>query len=756
MRKRTVIFLVLLSVLMVGAAVYGFMVLFRNPSNPAVSNNTYAAVPMDAALIQHFSKLETLTEEVMVSGGYFQGIFNPGKELHRFWNQLGAFSRSSCPVMEKAEALCSLHPSAKNTLDVLFCLSVADVADKEWWKEFLNTFGENYKTRSYDGQVIYSLYGTEEEDALYVSLAGNLLVASPSLVVLESSLRHLNNASSIMDNASFSRLVEQTPVSKPTRIFIPHDRIPALFAAYLGVPMQKYAAFLKTTGHWTVLDGFINQNEIQADGYTLVHPGQEHFFSALMGQQPQKWMAQDILPANTLAGLSLGISDLENYLEQVALYRELQKSHRKKPEKEKTDWFNLLYPTEVSLACVPFRGDYHWISVIHSRYIQQAKIQFALLNKQEEGKVMKNPVPDLLTEIFGSVFSLSPATHYYYQGPFILMGDAAVLNELIRRNRTADTHTLSAAISQTKAFKGVMNTSGVTLFLQLSAGPDPVLPLVDKRYVNHLEFSRKFNAQYAFLQFSALEDRMYAHLSVYGDSLEVSPLVPRRREIRLRSGPGQDTLAREKPPYKVTNHFTGKGNELFQSPWPECRLILRDHTGKVLWEKTMEGLVQDRVVQIDFLKNDKLQMLFAIGNRLYLIDRLGRNVSPYPKAFTTSILYGPYVFDPEANKNYRILLVHQDNKLSCYDKYGTLADGWDDVLLPGYLTGEPRYISAEGTGYWVLYTDSRTLILSATGQVCAVSLQPDCLDPRKEVKLLGPFELYGTTIEGKSITLMLQ
>ena len=125
-------------------------------------------------------------------------------------------------------------------------------------------------------------------------------------------------------------------------------------------------------------------------------------------------------------------------------------------------------------------------------------------------------------------------------------------------------------------------------------------------------------------------------------------------------------------------------------------------------------------------------MLFAIGNRLYLIDRLGRNVSPYPKAFTTSILYGPYVFDPEGNKNYRILLVHQDNKLSCYDKYGTLADGWDDVLLPGYLTGEPRYISEEGTGYWVLYTDSRTLILSATGQVCAVSLQPDCLDPVKK------------------------
>ena len=100
---------------------------------------------------------------------------------------------------------------------------------------------------------------------------------------------------------------------------------------------------------------------------------------------------------------------------------------------------------------------------------------------------------------------------------------------------------------------------------------------------------------------------MYAHLSVYGDSLETSPLVPRQREIRLAKGVVQDSLQRSTPPYKVYNHLTLKDNELFQTPWPECRLILRDHAGKTLWEKKMEGNIQDRVEQIDFLKNNKLQ-----------------------------------------------------------------------------------------------------------------------------------------------------
>lgn len=756
MRKRTVLFLALLSALMLGAATYGFIVLFRTPSNPIVHNNTYRAVPMDVVMIQHFGRFETLAAEVLLPEGYLSNVFMPGREMSAFWAGLASFLPDRYPVIEKAEALCSLHPSEKNTLDLLFCLSVAEVTDRKWWEEFLDVTGMEYDTREYNAETIYRLHQKEGKQVLYVALSQGVLIASRSRMVLESSLRHIDRKSSIMENKAFARLVEQTPVSKPMRIFISHDKIPSLVAAYLGAPLQKYAGFLKTTGQWTVLDGFISSSQLQADGYTWLHPGGEHFFSVFRDQQPQKWMAQEILPATTLAGCSIGISDMPLFQERMSTYREFRKSNRIKPDSEKTAWFDLLYPTEVSLACIPFKGTYHWVSIIHSRYIQQAKIQFALLNKQEENKVMENPLPNMLSDIFGALFDVCPATHYCYQGSYILMGDRDLLTDLTRRNRLGNTHTLSAAIQQTKAYKGTMNTASLTLFLHLSAGPEPLLPLLDKRYVKHMESARRYNAQFAFLQFSSLEDRMYAHLSVYGDSLEISPLIPRRRDIRLRSAPKQDTLHRAQPPYSLLNHYTGKENELFQSPWPECRLILRDHLGKVLWEKTMEGPIQDKVVQIDFLKNNKLQMLFAIGNRLYLMDRLGRNVAPYPKAYATSIVYGPYVFDVTGNKDYLILLVHQDNKLGCYNKQGLLLDGWETLILPGFLTAEPRYVSGGREGYWVVYTDSQTLVLSATGQVCTVTAQKDCLDPRADLKISDGYALYGTTIEGKPITLLLR
>lgn len=756
MRKRTIIFLVLLTLLLSGAAVYGYLVLFRNTGPTVTNNNTYRAVPVDAVLVQHFSRLSTLTAEVLAPGSYIERLFHPQAGTQAFLQELSSFMTVHHPGLLKAEALCSLHPSAKNSLATLFCISGALAQDPNWWEDFMDGIPIPYERHTYDGQTIYQAGGQGAGNQVYVSYVQDLLMLSSSRVVLESSLRHLARGASLADDPGFARIVEHTPASKPTRLFIPHQRIPALFAAYLGVPMQKYAEFVRTSAQWTVLDGFAGGHEVRVDGYSVFSSGAEHYFSTLLGQEPQKLMAPEILPAATVAGFFLGLSDPTAYLDAYGRYLEWHKKKRNMPDKERIEWFNLLYPTEISLSCVPYGAELQWIAVIHSRYIRQARIQFALLNKQEGSKVMVNPLPGLLTGIFGPVFNLCQAGYYCYIGPYIIFGPENLLNRMLQANLSGNYHSLADAISQTPASSGIMNASNLTLFLQPATGLDQLKTLVDKRYAERLDAWGRYNAQITFLQFSSLEDRIYTHLSVYGDSLEISPLVPRQKEARMPDGARQDTLAREKPPYKVFNHLTREDNELFQTPWPECRLIMRDHTGKTLWEKTMEGPIQDRVVQLDFLKNDKLQMLFSIGNRLYLLDRLGRNVSPYPRAYATSILYGPFIFDPEGKKEYRILLVHQDNVLRCYDKSGSLYGGWNDFSLPGYLTGQPRYTMWDNTGLWVIYTEARTVFLSATGQVRGMTTRKECLDPQAEIRFSGPYELYGTTIEGKPLTIMLQ
>ena len=62
----------------------------------------------------------------------------------------------------------------------------------------------------------------------------------------------------------------------------------------------------------------------------------------------------------------------------------------------------------------------------------------------------------------------------------------------------------------------------------------------------------------------------------------------------------------------------------------------------------------------------------------------------------------------------------------------------------------------DNTGLWVIYTEARTVFLSATGQVRGMTTRKECLDPQAEIRFSGPYELYGTTIEGKPLTIMLQ
>ena len=113
MRKRTIIFLVLLLLLLAGASVYGFFLLFRDSGDHAAGNSTYRAVPVDAVLVQHFSGLNTLTGEVLTPGSYLESLFHPEQETQAFLAELTAFLTAAYPGMAQAETLCSLHPSAK-------------------------------------------------------------------------------------------------------------------------------------------------------------------------------------------------------------------------------------------------------------------------------------------------------------------------------------------------------------------------------------------------------------------------------------------------------------------------------------------------------------------------------------------------------------------------------------------------------------------------------------------------------------------
>jgi len=68
-------------------------------------------------------------------------------------------------------------------------------------------------------------------------------------------------------------------------------------------------------------------------------------------------------------------------------------------------------------------------------------------------------------------------------------------------------------------------------------------------------------------------------------------------------------------------------------------------------------------------------MVFSTTKKVFVLDRLGRNVEGFPLSFKDRITQAVAVFDYDKNRNYR-LLVTQNKSLLMYDGKGKRVKGF--------------------------------------------------------------------------------
>jgi hypothetical protein len=145
---------------------------------------------------------------------------------------------------------------------------------------------------------------------------------------------------------------------------------------------------------------------------------------------------------------------------------------------------------------------------------------------------------------------------------------------------------------------------------------------------------------------------------------------PEKTEI---ADPTADVAAAQGQSWTVINHNTNEKETL------RCDaggMSLVDATGKTLWNIQDLGPVLGDIVQIDALKNNKLQYAFTTQTGLYIVDRNGNYVAgfPYfPKPQTTSSLLAA---DYDNTKKYRLIFAMGDDMLVNMGVDGKPTSGW--------------------------------------------------------------------------------
>ena len=168
-------------------------------------------------------------------------------------------------------------------------------------------------------------------------------------------------------------------------------------------------------------------------------------------------------------------------------------------------------------------------------------------------------------------------------------------------------------------------------------------------------------------------------------------------------------------PQLVLDHTDPNNKEIIiQDEANVLHQITKD--GRSRWSVKIDGKIMSEIHQIDYLKNNKYQYFFNTKDKLYLLDRNGNNVAPFPVALRAEASNGVSVFDYDNNRKYRYFVAGTDKKVYAYDTNGSLVSGWK-FGTTDHLVSEPiKHYRIEGKDFIVFKDKAKVYIQNRRGE----------------------------------------
>jgi hypothetical protein len=230
--------------------------------------------------------------------------------------------------------------------------------------------------------------------------------------------------------------------------------------------------------------------------------------------------------------------------------------------------------------------------------------------------------------------------------------------------------------------------------------------LFDNMEVSEVSLS---NYPLSALQYSY--DRNFAHVNYVcleaGKTKQITGSVAQVFSTKLEA----DLLG---DPQFFTNHRTASKDVVVQDM--ENRLYLISSNGKVLWKKNLKDAVLGKIHEVDILRNGKKQLVFNTKNSLFVVDRNGNDVAPFPVKFKDEITQPRSVFDYDNNRKYRFAIV-QGKELLLYDSKGKVVKGFKFQGATSDIVMQVQHIRMSNKDYILVAEENGKLnILSRVGK----------------------------------------
>ena len=650
------------ALLVVGLA-YAVMRLYEQPQTPgseevSSAGSVLMAVPTDAAAVFLFDGSAKAARVLADSTGILRAVIDP--ENPGMMPFLQALGRRKLAV--------SLHNSGS-----LVPLVVAEVQQDSLLGVLAS--GAGLKTMNKNG----------------------LLLASRSETFINAAARHLESGASVLGTRQLHELVKTT--GGPAVLYVAHSQAGKLMQVYAGKAYRPYSSFVRDLTAWSAwtLQPSTGQ-QIAIKGTALPSDEASSFFAAVKDLPTQDAAFPDVLPYFTGWALSLPVPDVDAFLEsrrkaedgagRLAVFNKDLKAKAGRPLSPEA-WFRSLQPREVVRAA--FRTE----DGLEREALLVRSGKDLKLGRGDSTNRYAGCLALLLGENFRVVdtvcASVNKSWSVYADAPTVrAFADKAFLDYTLR-SRLAD-----ASVQLPQGFVAYASLGDAPLLGSLLS---PTLAAPLQRFIT--------GAGYAPATASLVmdEDRPDMRLSLETRVLKGSKVQVLERDTTVVIPAGY---------FPVVDFRTGQTNYLYQNN--HLSICLNDENGKGVWGIPFKEPLCGRVQCIDYYQTKKIQFLFAAGDQLYLLDRLGHWVKDFPARLPKPVLLGPDVYDFTGVGGYTVMILHKDNTLERYNLHGQKPEGWKGIKGPETIKNLPELVeTTKGKRYWAVRTSVRTLIYPFEG-----------------------------------------
>ena len=705
------------------------------------------ALPTDAAALFSFGKFdlaldiigkesETIASEVIFGNLKLQPIV---EVLGRVYGKMNR--RSS----DNLNTLLSVHYSAQNELSLLLVISLSNAEGSQFSSE-LRSSGAVMHARSFNGISISRYSGIE------YFISDTLFIASASPLTMESSIRHLNSRTSMMDNEEFVKLYNKKTKGE-SRLFINHAQTGKIFSGLADRSYLKYSDFVSRFASWSDFEITSSRNRISMSGSLTNSKEAGNYSRIFIGARSSGNEVMSVLPSNTYSLLTISAKSMSMLSEKYGDYRRFYRRYNEDSWKRAAAWFGSINASDVSLAAIPYGGRFEYVTII--RKPGKSFVSRIFGKRKGEPIIGEFTQKGYIGTLFGDIFSANPEESFMESDEWFIIGRENIVEEF--RKGSFDRFTMEEYISQTD-MKKILSEDRYLLSVVINGSeyPDSLTSVLRREHRVGIEsVNRDKNLKVLYFGlFDNIDKGLTVESFYYTDSIAKMPEPLKRDPEGGVLGWEVDTIIHiPTGPFELVDYTTGGKEYLTQlnNNW----LRLSDKDKKGLWSAPFSEPIKGFVEQIDFYNNGRLQMLFATKDQLHLLDRTGRFISPFPKKVDYEIALGPKVYNLRGEDSPAVMLLHTDNVLRLYDKQGRRHSLQMEITTDETIKNFPELIEIEGKSYWVLRTSVKCMIYSLAGTVITEAGGANRLKSDTEIIMLGEGKIKVTAISGTEYRLEL-